>query len=404
MQYDYVVKSKDGRQTAGRVEASSTADARRILLERGEFALSLSEASGGEQQPTLKRNRSFLNGISKSELMMATSQLYVMSKAGIDIAEAIRSVAENCPHDGMKRVLDEIFSDVSSGLPVSKAMEKHTKVFGEAYISAIAAAEASGTMTDALKRLNEMIRNQIRLRGTIGSALSYPLALCCISLLVVGAMFFFVLPQFGDVFQNLGKTPPPFTTMLLELSKFLKENMIAVLGGAGLLLVGFIYSCRSPQTVRFWHSLSLNSIPFRAATRPLLVGQTFRLLATMLQSRVPLLEAIQLCRRSVSNVYFRDLFATLEEEVQVGHGLADTLARTAFVPPSAAQMVRTAEQSGKLGEILETVGIFYEEEGERQLQKLVKLLEPIIVVGMGVVVAGVVAAVIIPLLDVSTTH
>lgn len=412
MNFQYVVKSKDGNQSCGSIDAPSAADARRLLLEQGQFPLSLTAASSGAGAQTLQRKSSGLSmqinlfepRVSKSDLLMTTSQLYVMSHAGIDIAESIQSIAENCTHPGMKKILDQIYSDVATGLSVSVALEKHVKVFGESYVSAIAAAEASGTMTQALKRLGDMIRNEIRLRGTIGSALSYPLALCTISMGVVGAMFFFVLPQFGSVFENLGKTPPPFTTMLLGIAKVLKENLLIVGLTALGIVGGAVYSFLAPATKRFWHSIAINTVPIRKATRPLLMGQMFRLLATMLQSRVPLLEAIRLCQRSVKNLYFRELFQKLEQEVQVGHGLSDTLAKTHFIPPSAAQMVRTAERSGKLGDILETVGQFYEEEGERQLHKLVKLLEPIIVVGMGVLVAGVVAAVIIPLLDVSSAH
>lgn len=409
MNFQYVVKAKDGSQSRGRIEAPSAADARRMLLEQGKFALSLSEVSAGMNGPLqLKRQKTqltlFAPKISKADVLMTTSQLYVMSQAGIDIAESIQSVAENCTHKEMRRVLNEIYSDVATGLSVSVALEKHVHVFGESYVSAIAAAEASGTMTAALKRLSEMLQNEIRMRGTIGSALSYPLALSVISIAVIGAMFFFVLPQFGEVFQNLGKTPPPFTTMLLSLSQTLKENMLFVLLGMGALIAGGVYSLIAPATKRFWHSVVINVFPLHKAMRPLLMGQMFRLLSTMLQSKVPLLEAIKLCQRSVKNLHFRELFQALEDEVQVGNGMSDTLTKAPFIPPSAAQMVRTAERSGKLGEILETVGKFYEEEGERQLQKLVKLLEPIIVVGMGVVVAGVVASVIIPLLDVSSTH
>jgi type II secretory pathway component PulF len=146
----------------------------------------------------------------------------------------------------------------------------------------------------------------------------------------------------------------------------------------------------------------LNNVVSRRAVRPLLLGHTFRLLSAMLQSKVPLLDAIKLCEKSVANIYYRELFQRLAQEVEVGHKIADTLSATPFIPPSAAQMVQTAERSGKLGEILETVGLFYEEEGERQLQKMVKLLEPVIVVFMGSIVATVVASVVLPLLDVST--
>jgi type II secretory pathway component PulF len=403
MTFQYTVKARDGRLSQGLVDAATLAEARRQLLERGLYALSLKEAGTKpaviEQAPAKKF---FGSRIGKSDVLMVTCQLSVMSQAGIDLAEALRGIAANCPHPGMKQVLNELYDDVSAGKSVSVAMERHTKVFGESYIAAIAAAEASGTMTNALRRLAELLRNEIRLRGTLAAALSYPLALGTICFLVVGVMFFVVLPQFAKVFENIGKTPPPMTSMLLNVSTTLRENGLLLIASGLAAAGGIWYLARLPQTKRLWYGIQLNNVVSRGAVRPLLLGHTFRLLSAMLQSRVPLLDAIKLCEKSVRNVYYRELFQRLAQEVEIGHKIADTLSATPFIPPSAAQMVQTAERSGKLGEILETVGLFYEEEGERQLQKMVKLLEPVIVVFMGSIVATVVASVVLPLLDVST--
>ena len=175
--------------------------------------------------------------------------------------------------------------------------------------------------------------------------------------------------------------------------------MLAVFGGGVLAISRFWFTDRGS---RYWDGLVLNTVLVRTATQPLLVGRMFRLLGTMLQSGLPLLEAIRLCRSSVRNRHYRELFDSLEQHVINGDGVARALAAARFVPRGATQMVTTAEGTGKLGEVMQSVGKFYEDEGERQVRQLANLLEPAIIVFMGVIVAFIVLAIMLPLLDVST--
>lgn len=406
MNFEYTVKTRSGGLSHGVIEAPSSAEARRQLADQGMFALQLSERAIATALETSGNRRWQLFGsrIGKSDILMMTCQLSVMTQAGIDLAEATRSIAHSCPHPALKKVLDAVYDDISSGKSMSVALARQSQVFGASYVAAISAAEASGTMTAALARLAELLRNEIRLRGALIAAMAYPGALCSVALLVILAIFFFVLPQFANVFQDMGVDPPPMTALLLNLAGTVRDNLLLVGLGVGGLAWGGRYALQQPETRRILDHLQLNCLPFRNAVRPLLVGQSFRLLSTMLQSKVPLLEAIQLCRRAARNSFYRDLFDKLEKEVESGQGISETLTKAAFIPPGAAQMVQSAEQAGKMGEILETVGLFYEEQGERELNKLVKLMEPMIVVVMGVIVSLVVASVVLPLLDVTSVQ
>jgi type II secretory pathway component PulF len=401
MNVQYVAKARNGAQSSGLLDVSTLAEARRQLLEKGLFPLALTEllssAAPAVRMPLFRRTR-----IGKADLMMATCQLTVMARAGIDLAEALRNVATHCPHPALKQVLRTVLDDVTSGLSFSVALQRQVEVFGEAYVSAIAAAEASGTVAASLNRLTELLRNEIRIQSSVRSAMAYPVALIGVAGLVITAMFAFVLPQFEGVFRDLGTPPPPATRMLLGISSFLRTHWIALLAGAAGVGLAAGEVLRRPWTIRFWHRFQLNNPLMRRATRPLLAGKAFRLLATMLQTGVPLMDAIRLCRRSARNVEYQDLFQRIAHEVESGRGMSATLEAVPFLPGGAAQMIRTAESTGRLGEVLETVGSFYEEEGERELRQVVKLLEPAIVVVMGVLVSLVVAAVILPLLDVSS--
>ncbi len=401
MVFTYTAKSQVGKTTAGIIEAATVAEARHLLRGQGLFPLSLVQgvkSKGRKRSGASGRRRR----VAKRELLMATSQLAIMCRAGVNLAEALKNVGDHCSNEALGLVLRQVYEDVSSGSPASVAMRKHPQVFDAAYVASIAAAEASGEVTSILSRLADLIRSEIRLQSSLRSTLAYPVILVAVAMVVILALVFFVLPQFATIFADLGAPVPPLTEMLLGGAQFLRQHILIVLGCAAVVVAGSVWGLRTETAQRRRDALMLNLPLLRGSTRALQTGRAFRIMGTMLQSGIPLLEAIRLCGASVRNRLYRDLFALLEEEVVTGGGIGNRLAAAEFVPPGAAQMVATAEQTGELGPVIQIVGEFYEDDGERSMRQLVKLMEPAIIVAMGVVVAGVVLAVILPLLDIST--
>jgi type IV pilus assembly protein PilC len=401
MEFQYSAKSTNGSTSTGVLVAESIAEARQRLREKGLFALSL-ESAGIATGPFAGRFKRKKKRVGKSDLLMLTSQLSIMTQAGVDLAEALEGVGENCIHPTLKAVLAEIHNDVSSGAGISESLRKHVDVFGEAYVASIAAGEASGTLTDVLDRLVELLGHELKLQSSIKSVLAYPIVLSVVAFNVIGALVFFVLPQFGSVFEDMGKTPPIHTQILLDVSAFLRAHFLKV-GVTFSVFVLLLYKFwLADRAGKYWDGFVLNFRLARGATRSLYTGRTFRLLGTMLESGIPLLDGIRLCRASVKNRLYRELFDQLEDSVLNGRGIGTVLTATPFVPPGASQMVGTAERTGRIGPVMVTIGEFYENEGEQKVRDLTKLLEPLIIVVMGVVVSVVVLAVMLPLLDVST--
>lgn len=399
MQFQYTAKSMDGQTTTGTIEAAALSAARQQLRQQGLFVLSL---VSGKPKPGTTSLRTPTAGVKKSEILMFTTQLAIMCRSGIELAEALQNLAEQCTDPVLKRALSAVHQDVQDGKSVSAALEKQGHIFGDAYVAGVAAGEASGTVTEVLGRLADLLRNEIRLRSTVRSVLAYPVMLLGLAMLVVSALVFFVLPQFSKVFADLGTPAPPLTQMLLDSAEFIRSNIL-ILGMSCILLVGVaVRFWFTGQASRYWDGVVLHAALFRGATRALLTGRTFRLIGMMLESRIPLLEALRLCRSSIKNRLFRELFRTIEEDVLNGKGLSPGLSAASFIPTSAAQMVATAERTGRLGPVLQMVGEYYEEDGERRIRQLAKLLEPAIIVIMGLVVGTVVLSVMLPLLDVST--
>lgn len=401
MQFAYTAKSNTGATVNGTIDAASVIDAKQQLRAQGMFTLSCEQAVKGARA-MLSSKGGGKGKVPKAELMMVTSQLAIMTRSGVDLADALKNVSEQCRHATLKKMLADVYDSVSAGQTISSALGQHADVFGPAYVAAIAAGEASGSLTEVLNRLAQLLRNEIRLKSTVWSIMAYPLVLIMVAGVVVTALLLFVLPQFSKVFRDLGSTPPPMTQFLLETSLWVRGNFIYLAVAVAAVAFTLVRLFKT-ESARLKRDKILISAPMvKRATQALLTGRVFRLLGTMLETGVPLLDGLRLCRTSVSNSLFQRLFVNLEQDVINGQGIGDGMAASPMIPPSAAQMVQTAEKSGRLGAVMESVGEFYEEDGERLLRQSVKLLEPLIIVMMGVIVAFVVLAVMMPLLDVST--
>ena len=411
MHFAYAAKDASGDLLSGSIQAATAAEARRLLRSRGSFVTSLQADSASQQRtsataPSLRgtapARMSWSRGVSGADLMMVTSQLSVMTRSGLDFADALQAVARQCRSTRLAAVLRMVHDDVSAGQSVSSAMARHPDAFPSAYVAGIAAGEASGTLPTVLTRLAQLQRNQLRIRNAVRSTMIYPVILAGVAGVVIVALVLVVLPQFAQVFRDMGTPAPPLTALLLNISEWIRGHLLWTVAGGGLAAVAGWRLAVSP-VARTWADHFLVTAPFiRNAMRNLLCGRVFVLLGSMLATGVPLLDALRLCGQSMSNRAFRDLFSHLEEEVTNGRGVGSAMAASPLLPPGAAAMVQTAERTGQLAFVLESAGEFFEEEGERAVKQSVKLLEPAVIVVMGCIVSVVVLAVMLPLLDVST--
>lgn len=401
MNFTYTAKSLAGETATGVLEAASQAAARQELRVRGLFALSLAPTSGAAGQQAQPARRAWRTRVPTRDMLMLTSQLVIMCRSGVNLADAFQNAARQCTQPRLKAALEQVYADVSAGQKVSAALGRQSDVFGHAYVASVAAGEASGRVTEVLTRMGDLLRNEAKLRNTVRGVLSYPIVLMAVSSIVLAALLFFVLPQFSQVFKTLDIPPPASTQLLMDIATELKVRYWL---WGGLLALGVVAVARlwiTENGKKYRDHWALNLMVIRTVTRSLLTGRAFCLMGTMLQNGVPLLDAIQLSRSAITNKVYQELFNTLEREVLSGNGIGRTLASSPFVPSGAAEMVLTGEKSGNLGSVMQIVGQYYEDEGEQQLREMAKLLEPAIIVSMGVIVAFVVSSVMLPMFEFS---
>jgi len=340
--------------------------------------------------------------IRQQDIAEITSQLAIMTRSGIDVASALTSLASQCKRPALAQVLSEVNEAVLVGNTLSDALRQHSDVFEASYIATVAAGEASGKMSEVLAQLSQMQRTAIRSQRTIRALMTYPILLMTVSSAVLVSLVMFVLPRFADIFDQYDVPLPAITRLLIAIAAELWSHWWfwgpLVVGSA----FGFLIWRKTSQGRRALDSLWIKAPVIRNVYRSQLVGRLCRLMGLMLQSGVPLVETLRLTRQALGNLLYKDLLSNLEDAVLNGRSLESALPDTGVLPQSAREMMITAESTGKIGEVTQLLGEYYEEEAEASMRQLIGMLEPIITVGMGVIIACVVLAVMLPVFDLST--
>ncbi|MEM6799461.1 MAG: type II secretion system F family protein [Planctomycetota bacterium] len=342
------------------------------------------------------------SGVKPQDVADVTAQLSIMTQSGVDIATAMGSLASQCTRPALAEVLEQVRDDVLAGVSFSDALRRHPSVFDAAYVATVGAGEATGRMPEIFAQLADLKRSELRLRRTIRSLLIYPVLLASVSAIVIASLVMFVLPQFAEIFDQYETPMPAITRALLAVAAELSARWWlwapVAIGG----VVAGVSARFTEQGKAFYDRIVVEGPGIGEVCQKLSVGRMCRLMGLMIESGVPLLEALQLVGKSMKNHVYRELMTDLEEAVVNGQGLTASLEESPVFPPAAAEMIGTAERSGKLGEVLRMVGAYFEEEGEASARTAVSALEPLITVGMGAVVSVVVLAVMLPVFDLAT--
>ncbi len=350
----------------------------------------------------IARQRFSLRSVSHGTVLLTLNQLAVMNQNGIEIAEAIETAASNCGDKRLADTLRQIHLLVNSGQTFSAAVAANSQYFPSTLAPMLAAAETTGEVPQTLGRVCERLRGELRLRGTVVGAMIYPMILVFASSMVMAALVLGVLPQFSKVFLSLGRPIPASTQFLLTVGDFSRAYWFGILAA----LIGVV----TPLIMLRHHRVIQGPLNrflmygwlIRDAYRPLQAGRSFRTIASMVAGGVPLLQSVRLTRQTTSDVYWQNLLDRVEENLIDGSTASKAMWGVDFIPAEAFQMMATAERTGRVSEVLDDIGEFYEEEAERRIKRLVVAIEPVIILVMGVVVAGVVMSLLLPMLDVTS--
>jgi type IV pilus assembly protein PilC len=400
--YAYKTRTATGEVVAGTMVAASADEVSSRLRAEGQFVFDIDEspmrviADLDEQQ--IRRNEA-AKRVRREDVIAFCQQLSVMLETGVPLAEALDAFRRQTARPEFRQVLDVLADDIDSGEPLSAAMEKWPRVYPGMMISLMKASEASGTMATMLGRVSDYLAKDRRTVKQIKGALAYPLFMMAAGVAITIFLVSFVLPRFARIYEQRQASLPAPTKFLLGLSEFVTTQYLwygpALLG----LLIALLIWSRQPLGRRMFDWIRLSIPAIRTMYSHLYVTRVTRTMATLLSAGVNVLDVIDICRGVTGNVYYEELWDSMEQGVREGRQISDAVFKSSLVPPNVASMIAAGERSGRLPEVMERIADFSQEELDGTVSRVTTYIEPIMIVFMGVVIGGVATALLLPIFN-----
>ena len=392
--YGYEVINKMGKELKGSIDADTLEQAREKLKLQGFIVLSLKE----ESLLTKDINISFGKKISARDMSVFCRQFVSMSRAGVSIMECLNLLREQTENEVLAKAIAQIHADVQKGESLAESMRKQDKVFSNLMITTVAAGEESGSLDISLERMAAQYEKSARTAALVKKAMIYPIVVACLAVGIIIVMLTFVIPQYTDMFDDLGTELPGITKAVVAASDFLMAYwyiIIPVVIGVGLLISWY---AKTPAGKLLTSQLAIRIPMFRNLTVKSACSQLARTLSTLIAAGVPLVEAVEIAGNTMQNVLFRDAVMEAKEEVIKGVPLSEPLQQSGLFPPMLYHMVRIGEESGSTEEMLTKLADYYDEEVEMATQSLMAAMEPMIIIVLAAVVCVILAAIMSPML------
>lgn len=390
---------KDGITVSGVIEAKGEKEAAKILQEQNLFIISI---KAQKQFGRFSPSSAFANRMTLTDLVQFTRQLASMITAGLTLTEALSVLIDQTEKEAMKKILSEILSDVEGGSSFSNALSKHPEVFKTVYIAMIRAAEEGGLLDKVLSRLADNLEKEKAFRGKLVGALIYPVIVIVGMVGVAMIMMFFVIPTIKGLYKDLGVTLPLPTQIILAISDFVTGSWFLMVGLLGLSLFIFSSYRRSEIGKRQLDGLTLRIFVFGKLRRLIILTEMSRTLGLLVGAGTPIIEALNITGETTGSIWYKDSLVNVAKKVEKGVSLGEALAEDPRFPPILTQMGKVGEATGKLDETLLKVSSYFETEAEQAIKTLTTALEPLIMIILGVGVAFLMIAVILPIYTLTT--
>ncbi|MDE0291434.1 MAG: type II secretion system inner membrane protein GspF [Candidatus Dadabacteria bacterium] len=396
--YNYKAINDKGESVKGVISAESVKIASDRLRKGGIYLSSIKEASGSRRSSvSLPWNR-----VSISELAVMTRQFSTLISSGLPLETSLVALYEQTDDQKLKEILSQVRSRVSEGSSLHAALEEHKGAFSDLYVSMVRAGEASGTLDVVLDRLADFLEKQLELTSKIRGAMIYPAIMFVVGLGVLVFMMTFVIPKVAGIFEASNKALPFVTVMLIGASDFLRENFVLLLVFLAVVLFFGHRYVRTPSGRKVYDRFSLRIPVFGKMSSKVMISRFTRTLATLLSSGIPLLESIRVSESVMGNSLYVDNIRDVRVKVAEGAAFGGCLGQTGIFPPLMVRMVSVGEEAGKMEIMLSKVADMYDTEVDGMLATLTSLLEPVMILIMGVVMGFIVFAILLPVLNLTS--
>lgn len=393
--YTYVARdSGSGREIRNSIEASTEQAAIAALLNRNLLVVSIQEKVG-------KRGKTQGGSVPLSDLVVFTRQLATMIDAGLAMVQCLQALAEQTQNKIMRDVIKDVCSRIEGGDSFSEALQKHPKVFNRLYFSMVGAGEKGGLLAEILARLATYLENTARLRKKVKSAIMYPTVVTVVAIGITIFLLVKVVPVFGEIYSGFGAALPAPTQVLINISEFIRGWFLLIMGAIAALVWGWLYFIKTPPGRAFWDAKRIKMPIFGIIAHKICLARFARTLASLIRAGVPILEVLAIVQNTVGNVIMERAVKTAASDIEKGESISAALGKHPIFPSMIIRMVTAGEQTGKIDSMLERVADFLDEEIETTLSGLTSLIEPLLIVFLGVTVGGIAICMFLPIFKMS---
>jgi type IV pilus assembly protein PilC len=394
--FEYAVRDRTGSIVTGKIEADSPAAVASKLKSMGYAPVKISEVKSGGLQMELSIPK-IGSKVKLKELAVFSRQFSTMINAGLSMLRALSILEEQQPNKFFAGVLTEVRLEVESGSALSISMAKRPDVFPPLMVNMIKAGEVGGFLDKVLTQIADNYEAEVALRGKVKSAMTYPVVVLIMAILMTIGMLLFIVPTFAGLFTSLGGSLPAPTQILVSLSDFLKVAIVPIIV---LSIIGFVVWGRVKHTERvreFVDPLKLKVPIFGQLFRKIALARFCRNLGTMLSSGVPILQSLDIVADTSGNVVVAHAVRDVQESVRNGESLTEPLAKHDVFPPMVTQMLAVGEDTGALDNMLHKISDFYDQEVESTTEQLTALIEPLMIAVLGGIVGSMIIALYMPI-------
>ncbi len=393
--YTYVAReTATGREIRSNLDAQNEQAAIQALLGRNLLVVSIQEKIG-------KKGKTGGGSVALADLVVFTRQLATMIDAGLAMVQSLQALAEQTTNKVMRDTIKDVCTRVEGGDSFSEALVKHPKVFNKLYCCMVAAGERGGLLAEILARLATYLENTAKLRKKVKSAMMYPTAVTLIAVGITVFLLVKVVPVFGEVYKGFGRELPGPTQFLMALSTLVRHNLIYLLAAVGGGIYGWIAYLKTKNGREFWDRTRIKLPIFGIIAHKICLARFTRTLASLIRSGVPILEVLQIVSNTVGNVVMEKAIRTAASDIERGEGISAALGKHPVFPSMIIRMVTAGEQTGKIENMLERISDFLDEEIQTTLSGLTSLIEPLLIVFLGVTVGGIAICMFLPIFKMS---
>lgn len=373
------------------------------LQRRGDYTKTESYSTVEHREKMVKRIRNFKFefGPGRKDILNFTNQLAVMIRAGISLQDSIESIGEQITNEKFRVVVIDLKNRIEAGQSFSQALAEHSDVFSDFYINMIAAAELSGSLSGMLQKLVEYLDSEAETRSQVRGAMVYPIIIATMAVVVTIFLLCFVLPRFTAIFQGKEHLLPMPTKVLMASSAFFRSYWYYILPSIGAAFWGFWYFINTEGGRLWWDRTKLVLPLIRTICRNLYITRGLHAMGVLTKAGVPILNTLSITAQISGNSLYKDMWLGVHEEVRQGKKIATSLSKYSLMPHNVVQMIRSGEDSGTMSDVLRDVSSFYARELKTIIKTVTSMIEPIMIVLMGILVGFIAMSIILPIFKMS---